>query len=374
MATQIVCGVCGTVNEAGEDFCGECGTYLEWDAAAVEPEPETVVAAEPAEEAPKSVVKRVKAAVGLGTDDEAPAPKAAPPEPDAAAPDAAAAAATTEAPVAAVRPGAAAPKARRRQAAPQEQPLQPGDLVCGNCGAGNKPTRKFCRRCGKDLAEAEVARVPWWRRVFRGGGTKKTPEAGTRPKKQRSAKGFHVPPIARYVAIIAVLAGLAYFTMPLWSYGYEAVVDRVKNVELVSPTRLTGSSFARGHRPGAVHDGHTNRFWAPAPRGHATGQWVDAHFATPVRLVYVDIKTGVGLKEAQFLRHGRPTQLKVTAFRKGDDPVTKTFDLKDSPDFQRKTLRASDVTRVRFRITESELGNVRVTRVSIGEINFDRRR
>ena len=123
-----------------------------------------------------------------------------------------------------------------------------------------------------------------------------------------------------------------------------------------------------------MHDGTTNRFWAPAPRGHATGQWVDAHFATPIRLVYVDIKTGVGLKEAQFLRHGRPTQLKVTAFRKGDDPVTKTFDLKDSPDFQRKTLRASDVTRVRFRITESELGNVRATRVSIGEINFDRRK
>ena len=46
MATQIVCGVCGTVNEAGEDFCGECGTYLEWDAAAVEPEPEAVAAAE----------------------------------------------------------------------------------------------------------------------------------------------------------------------------------------------------------------------------------------------------------------------------------------------------------------------------------------
>jgi ribosomal protein L40E len=380
MVTQMVCGECGAVNEAGEDFCGECGTYLEWDSAVVAPEAEPVVEPEPVEEAPKSVVERVKAAVGLGTEEDAPAETAAPPETEAAAAGTAAATTTAQPtkpdkPVAAVRPGAAAPKARRRQAPPLDQPLQQGDLVCGSCGAGNKPTRKYCRRCGKDLAEAEVARVPWYRRIFRS-RTKKTTEAGARPDKQKRPKrGFHLPPIAKYIAILAVLAGIAYLTMPLWTYAYEAAVDRVKNVEPASPSKFTASSFARGHRPGLVHDGATNRFWAPDTHGKATGAYVEARFSSPIRLVYLEIKTGVGQKEAQFLRHGRPTELEVTAFRKGDDPITKTFELKDSPGFQQKTLRASDVTRVRFRITKSELGNApAATRVSIGEIVFDQRK
>jgi hypothetical protein len=47
-----------------------------------------------------------------------------------------------------------------------ERELQPGDLICGNCGAGNEASRKFCRRCGASLAEASVLVIPWWRRLL----------------------------------------------------------------------------------------------------------------------------------------------------------------------------------------------------------------
>jgi hypothetical protein len=183
-----------------------------------------------------------------------------------------------------------------------------------------------------------------------------------------------VPSVAKYVVVLAVLAGIAYLTMPLWTYAYGAVVDRVKNVETATPSSFRASSFAPGHRPGLVNDTSANRFWAPDTRGPAKGAYVQARFSKPIRLVYLDIQTGVGTKPDRFRRHGRPTGLRVTALSRSGDKVTKTFDLKDDPDVQRKTLRASDVVRVTFTITSSKLGTAPATRVAIGEITFKRRK
>jgi hypothetical protein len=44
--------------------------------------------------------------------------------------------------------------------------LRPGDLVCGQCGEGNPPVRKFCSRCGNSLLEAEHVRASWWQRLL----------------------------------------------------------------------------------------------------------------------------------------------------------------------------------------------------------------
>jgi len=68
---------------------------------------------------------------------------------------------------------------------PVIQPIRPrvipGDRVCGNCGTGNDPTRKFCRSCGRSLAAAVIApKVPWYRRIFR--REKRALSAGQRPK------------------------------------------------------------------------------------------------------------------------------------------------------------------------------------------------
>lgn len=49
--SQMECPKCGTVNEAGSNFCSTCGTVLEWSAPKVQPktiekyiEPESVFA------------------------------------------------------------------------------------------------------------------------------------------------------------------------------------------------------------------------------------------------------------------------------------------------------------------------------------------
>src|SRR3954453_5078492 len=67
MATETMCGVCGAVNQAGEDFCGSCGSYLEWESEATAAEPEPWRERLTVEKPPTTVVGRVKSAVGLAS-------------------------------------------------------------------------------------------------------------------------------------------------------------------------------------------------------------------------------------------------------------------------------------------------------------------
>src|SRR5690606_30342884 len=76
------------------------------------------------------------------------------------------------------RPAAPPPRPPKRKQPPSRK-IQPGDLICGDCGEPNDAARKFCRRCAASLAEATVAKTPWWRRLRR--KPKAQPEAGTRP-------------------------------------------------------------------------------------------------------------------------------------------------------------------------------------------------
>ena len=106
------------------------------------------------------------------------------------------------------KPAAPAPKARRRPVAPPES-FDPGDLICGSCGIGNKPTRNYCRRCGTGLAAAEVASVPWWRRLWPK-RTRRVKEAGSRPK-VTAVRRFPT----KLVALFGVLAVLGVGTYVL---------------------------------------------------------------------------------------------------------------------------------------------------------------
>ncbi len=99
-----------------------------------------------------------------------PAPAAAPtvirvtPEPRSATIEPASLQAPTSlAPSTSTEPAGIQPTAVRSRiattplAAPPTKEPSAGDLVCGQCGEGNEPVRKFCRRCGNSLATAVVA-------------------------------------------------------------------------------------------------------------------------------------------------------------------------------------------------------------------------
>src|SRR5512141_2528077 len=109
----VICRRCGFGNVPGDQFCGSCGAFLEWEG---EQSADTAAAAE---DSPTAVWPTV----------------AAPGTSPAAAPDTAwQDARTTVTPV----PGGAAP------AAPAG-----ADLVrCPACGTANPTTRTFCQSCG----------------------------------------------------------------------------------------------------------------------------------------------------------------------------------------------------------------------------------
>lgn len=423
-----VCESCGAATEADEDFCGSCGAYLEWEERPADVE-EPVLVDTAAEELPPDkspgLAERVKSAVGLGPDrdedkdegrheDETPEDRGAgtaedassqerpadgetdkskadgdgSPEPVRTDPDGQLPAPRTGAGALVVglqQPGSAGPTtprkpevrrparprpvARRKPTKPLE-PLQPGDLVCGDCGAGNRPTRKFCRRCGHDLAEAEVARISWWRRIFRR-GPKRGPVAGTRPKQPRRYRRVW----GRRFVVLAVLAALVgggwYGLRDRVGPAYERVQDRIQGDEHVNPTTWKASSAARGHGAKLARDGFTNRYWAPARPPDGKGQSLSATFAEPFRLVSIVITPGVSAKDEEaFLQNGRPHEVNVVLIHTDGSRTVEQIELEDKIGRARFGIHESDVESAKLTIRSSYPGTKKGTRTAIAEVEF----
>ena len=315
-----VCADCGAPTDVDEDFCGECGAYLEWDErATAAPEPVAEPVAAPTHEAapPKlSLIRRVVAPL-TETVDRSPAPAPVPPAPGpaGAGPRHVTPAGPPPAPEAGhpapVQPGVAAPRSTRRPER-DAQPLQPGDVICGQCGAGNKPARKYCRRCGHDLADAPVVKIPWWRRLF-ARRPKAAREAGSRPRcVVRAGREGQPRQLLTLLTIVGIVLGGGYFARGYVRGAADMVIDRVKGVEPINPTGMTASSSQKGHGPGLARDGFENTYWAPASAGAGKGQHLTVKFAEPFRLVYILITPGVsGTDEDAYLKASRPRELRL---------------------------------------------------------------
>jgi hypothetical protein len=215
----VVCLECGGRNRPGDDFCGDCGAYLAWDespsasadaassatardetafhetdlssASAPERRDQDAAAAAAGESGfQRSEADDAGAAAGAVTAAPAgaEAPRAVP------GPSGAKASPTAESP-ALRKPGAAAAPRSRSSAAPvpQERPPAPGDLICPACGAGNRPDRRFCRRCAARLVAPAAA------------AASTQPAAGARPKTRSVRFPFTaVVVLAMMVALIVI--------------------------------------------------------------------------------------------------------------------------------------------------------------------------
>lgn len=224
---MVIYAECGHQGPADVEFCGECGRYLKWD----DDQPVAVRQQQPV--AQQQVVQPAE-------------------------------------PIAPVR--------QPVQQVVEEQVLNPGDLICGRCGKGNAPTRNFCSRCGTSLAESEVVKTSWWRRVF--GRKPKQHKAGERPGKDGvrrragragAARRTVGKMIRRTIAVALVLAALVYaLYQPFRSaintaaLGLWSQVTGIFEAKLnpVHPIKVTATGEAPGHPAPLVSDGAKNTFWA----------------------------------------------------------------------------------------------------------------
>jgi hypothetical protein len=198
------------------------------------------------------------------------------------------------------------PQVRRQ---PPSRKLQPGDLVCGECGEGNSVTRKFCSRCGTSLAEAEVVKTPWWRRLLprRGAKVRKSGERSKRRGRAGKTKlgvlvSTTIKTIRRVVALALVVGGVAYgLFAPFRGWVNEQAVNAKTTFEQmffpqyapVSAAEAPVASVALPDHPANMAvDGKSNTFWG-APIGGAEPNMV-VRFDRTVDLAKIIVHNGDG--------------------------------------------------------------------------------
>jgi hypothetical protein len=400
------CPRCGFENDRSDVFCGSCGAFLEWsrteagarvavasgapppgttgasgptvdarsDVPVIEDSGPVVEEADPVVEDSGPVIEDADPAA-LTTEERmrrrAEALRAKPPpgsmrvtkhrRREGRAAHEASDAAVADKPVA-VPPGAvkpAAPQARPKpKPAPPTRELQTGDLICGQCGEGNVPTRKFCRRCGSSLVDAEAVAappVPWWKRPFvrkpkkefsagdrpmrRGGSEPGTAKKGGRGKKILAAVGA--------VAAIAVVIGL----MGPWRSSVDKKVASVKrtvapNFDPVHPVAVKASTELKDHPAALATDGISNTFWAESGKGKGEGQALVLTFDPAVDINKVGIYSGASGKPEDFLAQPRPKSLHLIF----SDGTTTDVSLKDTAKFQSFDVKAKLVNKLEVQI------------------------
>ncbi|MEV0679693.1 zinc ribbon domain-containing protein [Actinosynnema sp. NPDC050436] len=243
---------------------------------------------------------------------------------------------------------------------------QAGDLICGQCGEANPPTRRFCARCGSGLVEAQVVEEKWWRRIF---PEREAARAGTRHRRGASA-GRAVGRVVRWALVVLLLGGVA-------AYGVVGPFRQAINTQAVSaantvrdwfskaaepvrPSEVTASASTAGHGPDLVADNAKNTHWAapatPPPALVFT-------FESPVTLDEAIFQIGIG---DDFQAAKRPDKVHLVY------STGKTFDLSlaDQPDPQTVRIGNAEGVRTVELYVETMHPSLQGSDVAISEIEF----
>ncbi|MGW6278561.1 zinc ribbon domain-containing protein [Kribbella sp. NPDC055071] len=396
---MLICGECGHRNAERDTFCGSCGQFLEWNAQrvvqetpvapveALEPLPpkaglltrisraaNELVGGPPILEAPAAV--RGDQPPRDGTPPPPPPPPGGapppppppppppggpPPPPPPPAPavmpavdsDKDSVAARLVAPIVEDQPKdepeevvPQAVKARPapvRRAAPASRP-RPGELICGNCGEGNDPARKFCRRCGDSLAEAEVVKIRWWRRIR----LRRKPRvlaAGTRPARPGDSKKRHAfqstmrrvrAAIGMAILVFGLLAGFYPPLRTVVTQQFDNVKQKVRGAAdttlvPIRPVSVLGTKGPADHPPKAAFDTFKNTSWIAAWNEKKPPD-LTVQLDHPVALRKTVVSTG---DTKNFAGYIRPAVLEFTYNNEKSDLIQLT----DTPGPQEFALR-----------------------------------
>lgn len=319
MASEtVICRRCGAGNPAGDQFCGTCGAFLEWEGEA-------------------------GAAENL-----APAENRAPPE--------------TPTPVAAPPATVAPPVA-----------LPPGSVTCSKCGTANPPGRTFCQKCGSKLGPSAASPIV---------AAASAGAAGAAPARSapQPASSGGLPGWLPIVAVVGLLvgAGVVVYTLllrPTPSSSLASAAPSATFTPTLPPSAGPASSGGSGGSSGAPEsvqltttgatassvagdkkefsadkaiDGRLDTCWQEGAADEL-GQWIEVTLAAS-RLDYVVIYSGYQLSHDAYLAFRRPKDVIVSV--NGGPKVA--FTLADSEQPQRLDIDdVAGATTVRLEIITS---------------------
>jgi hypothetical protein len=249
--------------------------------------------------------------------------------------------------------------------APGHAPGAQGGPPCPWCSTPNHPDRHYCVRCAMPLAgdgHTAPAHRPWWRRItdFQ---NREAPWAGDRPRLRRTFDR-----VLTWVVAALVLTGLVFacFQIPK---GVQATRDHFAKRAPLSPDGVRASRSYPGHKPELVFDKLNNTWWGPGVVESGKGEWVEARFAQPTRLLDLLITSGVSTHADQLNQSALPHLVEARITTADGRTTTRTLNLDQAAGAQRRAFRARDVVAVRFTI-ESSYAFSSKKQVALAEIEF----
>lgn len=266
------------------------------------------------------------------------------------------------APVLPGRPVADRPQVRT----PGRDPGVQGGLPCPWCATPNMPDRHFCGRCAMPMSghgpDQSGLRRPWWRRLLdlRNG---ETPWAGDRPRLRR---GFGR--VLNWVVGVLVLT-LAIVAIMNVGDAVNGIRDHFAKRAPVDPDKVTASRSYPGHKPELVFDKRSNTWWGPGVTQSGDGQWIEARFTEPTRLLDVIITPGVSSRPETITESALPKRIEAQITTADGKKTTRMLTLDQGAGGQRRAFRVGAVTSVRFVLRSAHAASAE-KQVAIAEIEF----
>jgi len=239
-----------------------------------------------------------------------------------------------------------------------------GGIPCPWCSTLNRPERHYCSRCAMSMTRGEdtPGRLPWWRRVF-GARDAESAWAGERPRLRR---GFGH--IWNWV-VAAVVIGLVITLIVNLGAMIQATRDHFAKRAPVGPSSVKASRSYSEHGAPLAFDKLNNTWWGPGVAQAAEGEWLEATFDRPTRLLDLVITPGTSTKPDQLSASALPRQLDAQITLADGKKITRTITLDQGAGGQRRKFRVGEVTSVRF-ILRSAYGADPKKQVAIAEIEF----
>lgn len=283
-----------------------------------------------------------------------------------------------------MKPGPERPRAAPRPAQEATPAPNPGELVCGNCGIGNDPSRKFCRRCGQSLASATVAptpRIPWYRRIFGGGKPRANVAAGERPKSMRTdgktGGGIKIGRLLSVGIQVLMLAGMiglvaGYALVPSWRDAVNGFIGSVKEMIVPSADQFYTSGPTTGpatkEHPARFAFDRTLGFWA-APFADGSPPTIEGSFAPPASVAKILVTAGAA--GDQYKAFARPRDVTLEFLdAAGTVVASKSYELKDQAEPQPFDVGAKGASRVRLTVRSVFPAEEPSAPVAISEVEF----